>query len=250
MTRRWPELVRQFSQCRKRGSVPVLRIRAYVTTPVALTEPLHFDGLAAAVARGASKTRLTRADDGRDIVRPPLPIASITHGGHELYVCSAAEVAPNARRSREHLTRRRDGADLDYLESKVDTRSGPGRDVMMPYPVWLTPYVEWWCVGTRQGVRTMVAKRTTHVGMLRRHGMGEVSRWEIEVVEGDPVAVLLAGGRARRNLPREWCEAPEVVEHVPLSAPYWHPSVRAAGVRAGRLTGLASALEAKVTALC
>lgn len=228
----------------------VLRVRAYLAAPVALTDPLHLDGLAAAVARGASRGRLARTSDGSEIVRPPLPIVALTHAGHQIHVCTAAEVAPDARRSREHLTRRRDGADLDYLTERVDTRSGPGRDVMMPYAVWLTPYVEWWCVGGRQGVRSMIERRVTHVGMVRRHGMGSVARWEFTRTDESPCSLLVQRGRARRNLPTAWCEAPELVERVPVSAPYWHPSVFVPGVMVGRQTDLAAEVRRKVEALC
>jgi len=229
----------------------VLRVRAYLSAPVALSEPLHLDAIAASCAPGVRGQRLTRTCDAADIVRPRLPIASVTCAGHEVYVCSAAEVAPDAQRSREHLTRRRDGTDLDYLSAPVDTRSGPGRDVMLPVSVWLTPYVEWWAVGDRRGVRKLVERRTTHVGALRRHGYGAVREWAFERMDGtDPIGVLVTCGRARRNLPTAWCTMPELVERVPVSPPYWHPSTVVDGVLAGRHTDITDDVRGKMAGLC
>lgn len=231
--------------------MPVVRARAYISSPVALREPLHMDAILVAVARGETKEPINRASHHDAIARPPIPIASLTYAGHEIYMCTAAEVAPEARRSREHLTRRRDGIDLDHLVGRVDTRSGPGRDVMMPYAVWLTPYLEWICVGSRQGIRSMIRSRVTHVGIFRRHGMGEVARWDFTVADGEnPVDVLARDSRARRNLPAEWCREADVFESVPVRAPYWHPSTRALGVMAGRSAKPADEVVALASRLC
>lgn len=228
----------------------VLRVRAYLHTAIALIDPLHLDGIAVAVARGQEMSRLTRGSDANRIARPWLPIASIEYAGYAIRICTAAEMAPDARRAREHLTRRRDGTDLDYLTRSVETRSGSGRDVMMPYAIWLTPWVEWWCIGQRQGIRSMIARRVTHVGMLRRHGMGSVARWEIEKMDAAPASMLVQSGRARRNLPRDWCSQPEAIEIVPVSPPYWHPASRTAGVAAGRFTDLSGPIRERIDRLC
>lgn len=228
----------------------LLRVRAYLLTPLALTDPLHLDGLASSCHPDVRGGRLTRGSDAANVVRPTLPIASITHEGHKICVCSAAEVAPDARRSREHLTRRRDAADVDHLAKPVHTRTGPSRDVMLPYAVWLTPYVEWWCVGARRGLKKLMATRTTHVGAMRRIGFGAVDRWQFDATSGDPAECLVLAGRARRNLPIAWCDAPDVVEQIPVTHPYWHATSRADGVRQGRATGLVPEVLAKLESLC
>jgi hypothetical protein len=218
--------------------MPRLRVRAYLSAPVALTAPLHLDGLLVSCAEVVAGRHVTRTCEAGEIVRPPIPLCAVSLLGRSAYLGSAAESAPNARRMSEHLTRRRDADDLDHLTKPVDTRSGPGRDVMLRFPILLTPYVEWQAVGSRRPMLKLLRRRVQAVGMLRRHGYGVVERWEIESVEESPDTVLVSRGRARRNLPVEWLEAPEVVERVPLSAPYWHSATVGDGVLAGRLTGL------------
>lgn len=230
--------------------MPVLRVRAYVDVPVALTEPLHLDALMVACSDGVSGQHITRSCPAEDIIRPRIPACSLTYGGHAVVLCSAEVLPPEARRRSEHLTRRRDGEDIDYLDRPVDTRSGPGRDVMLRFPVVETPYVEWWCVGRRKAVRRLIARRIQSIGATRRHGYGVVRRWEIETTDEPVSSVLVAGGVARRNLPAEWCDSEEIVESVPVAAPYWHPANVVPGLRAGRRTGLTDGVLRALEGVC
>lgn len=227
-----------------------LLVRAFLDSPVALVGPLHLDGILASAAPGISGRRLTRTCPAEAVVSPPIPVPAVTWAGHRVHLCSAAEAAADARRSSEHLTRRRDGDDLDFLAKPVDTRTGPGRDVKLRFPVTITAYLDWLCVGKRQPVLKMLRSRVQAVGSFRRHGYGVVRRWEVERVDAPALEALVFRGRARRNLPARWLVEPETVESVPVRAPYWHPSTLEPGVLAGRLTGLDEAVVERVARLC
>lgn len=219
--------------------MPLIRVRAYLSAPLALTEPLHLDGLLVACSHGVAGLHLTRTCAASDIVRPRIPVLDLHCRGQTVALCSAEILPPEARRTSDHLTRRRDGEDLDYLTAPVATRSGPGRDVMLRFPIVETPWVEWLAVGRRgKPIRSVLGRRAQSVGMLRRHGYGVVREWTADKVEGQIEAAIVAGGLARRNLPASWCDAAEVIENVPTRAPYWHPAMINHGVRAGRRTGL------------
>lgn len=223
--------------------MPVLRVRAHMQTPVALRDPLHLDAIMVARADGIAGRHITRSCPAAEIVRPKIPVCAVTFGGHTVALCSSEILPTEGVRRSEHLTRRRDGGDLDYLAAPIETRSGPGRDMMVRFPTVETPYLEWWCIGTRRGVRKLLSSRVAAVGMLLRHGYGRVHEWVVDTMPDDPVSVaLVAGGVARRNLPASWCDSDEIVEQVPISPPYWHPSSVAPGLRAGRRTGLAADL--------
>lgn len=231
--------------------MPVLRVRATLQAPIAVADPLHLDGLlAAAAVTPADRGRLARTSDPAAIHLPPIPLMALDHAGGRIYLTSEMEAAPGARRSAEHLTRRRDPLDLDYLTRSIETRSGPGRDVLLRCPTLETPWVEWRCVAHRRPLLLLLRRRVDQVGMLRRHGYGIVSQWEVERVDEPVEQVLVLAGRARRNLPASWCEAPEVVEPVPVRAPYWHASTVVEGVRAGRLTGISEALRRCLPTRC
>jgi CRISPR type IV-associated protein Csf3 len=235
--------------------VPLLRVRAELATPVALMEPLHLDGVLMAQRLGADRERLTRSCEAEHIATAPIPVVHLDHAGARAYLTSAAEPAPEARRLGEHLTRKRDADDWDYLSRPVNIASGALRDVCLRFPVIATPWLEWWAIGDRQGVRKVI-KGVHAVGMLRRHGYGEVLGWDVIVesavdadVDAAVAAVLVGSGRARRNLPAAWCEAPEVLERVPIAPPYWHPATWTEGVKVGRGTGLAQSVRERLVRL-
>jgi hypothetical protein len=225
--------------------MPTLEARAYLGAPIVLTDALHLDGMLQSVHPSCVGGHLRRTDPTAAIIRPKLPIASLTAAGVTLYASSAEEYPTEARRRSGHLTRRRDAADLDYLTSSIDRGAGPARDVLLRYPVVETPWMSWLCVGREKGVRQLL-RRVEAVGALRRHGYGHILRWEVTVVEAPPVDCLVTGGRARRHLPSVWCEAPEVVDEGAVMPPYWHPSSTRPRVRRGTATGL----TAQVLAAC
>lgn len=230
--------------------MPLVRVRAHLSTPLALREPLHLDGLVVACSHGVSGLHLTRTCDESEIVRPRIPIMELRCRGQTTAICSAEILPPEAKRTSDHLTRRRDGEDLDYLTSPVETRSGPGRDVMLRFPTIETPHVEWIAFGRRKPILRLLRRRVQAVGMLRGHGYGMVREWEAESSDSrDLSETLVSGGVAIRNLPASWCEAPEVVERVPTRAPYWHPAMVGDGVRSGRRTGLHSEVLARLEQL-
>lgn len=210
----------------------LLQITARMAGPVVLYDALHFDGLMVACHQERGAPPIGRASDPSEIARPTIPVASITHAGLTVYACSAAELSPDARRYGSHLTRRRDGADLDYLTHALNPRSGTDRDVMLRLPAAATEWVRWYAVGRRRPVKEML-RRCQSVGAVRRDGYGAVAAWEIDELDGPPALAIVAGGMARRHLPAAWCVAPRDVQRAPVRAPYWHSSSVVPAVRVG-----------------
>lgn len=229
--------------------MPVLRVRAHLETPVALSTPLHLDSIMAQCSDGMSD-HVTRSDDAAALRQPDIPCAWLPHSAGRIHVASAAEPSPDAEYRAEHLTRRRDAGDLDHLTRRIETRSGPGRDIMLRFPAIAAEYLEWWCVGRRQAVRRLLGRRVRHVGRMRRHGYGAVREWVIDAIDRPPSDVLVRDGRARRNMPADWLDAPAITEQVPVRAPYWHASTRFDGIAAMRPAELSSRIRKEVDALC
>jgi len=218
--------------------MPVVEVVARLGTPVVVTDALHLDGILAAAHPDCVGGHLTRTCDASEIIRPRLPIVARSAYGEEVYLCSAEEWPADARRRSGHLTKRRDGEDLDHLTLPVQTASGPGRDVMLRHPVVEAPWMRWIAVGSVQGIRKLL-RRAEAVGSLRRHGYGMVLAWEVRKQDGvAPIEVLIAAGAARRHLPAAWCDAPKIVDVGAIRPPYWHPCSRGPRVRRGVPTGL------------
>lgn len=227
--------------------MPLLQITARMAGPVVLYDALHFDGLMVACHSGRGGAPIGRGSDASEIVRPSIPVASLTYGGATVRLCSAAELAPDARRYGAHITRRRDGSDLDYLTRPINPRSGTDRDVMLRLPAAASSYVRWYAVGRRRPVKQML-RRCHAIGAVRRDGFGAVASWEVEEIDGPSSLALVAHGRARRHIPAAWCVTPVDVQRLPLAAPYWHPSSVAPAVSLGATVELAREVARRLEA--
>lgn len=225
--------------------MPLLEITARMAGPVVLYEPLHFDGLMVACHSERGGAPIGRGSSPGEIVRPTIPVASLTYGGATVHLCSAAELAPDARRYGAHITRRRDGADLDFLTRPINPRSGTDRDVMLRLPAAASAYVRWYAVGRRRPVKQML-RRCSAIGAVRRDGFGAVASWEVEEV-AEPLSLsIVAHGRARRHLPASWCTDPVGVQRAPVVAPYWHQSSVVSAACVGAPVELAPEIVARL----
>lgn len=223
--------------------MPVVEVIAHLGAPVVVTDALHLDGILSAVHPDCVGGGLTRTCAEDEIARPPIPLVARSAYGEEVYLCSAEEWPEGARRRSGHLTRRRDGDDLDRLTKPVQTASGPARDVLLRFPVVEAPWVRWIAVGGPEGIERLI-RRARSVGSQRRQGYGEVLRWEVrEMAEAKPMEAIVSSGAARRHLPAAWCEAPEIVDVGAVRPPYWHPSSRGPRVRRGTPTGIRGDIE-------
>lgn len=232
--------------------MPVVEVIARLGAPVVVTDALHLDGILSGVHPDTVGGHLHRGADPSEIIRPRLPVVSRSLYGEEVYLCSAEEWPAEARRRSGYLTRKRDGDDLDYLTQPIQTASGPGRDVLLRYPVVEAPWVRWVAVGSRRGILTLI-RRAEAVGAIRRHGhgavlagAGDVLGWEVRRLDMPALEVLVAGGLARRHLPAAWCDTPAAVDVGALRHPYWHRASYGPRVRRGTPTRLLPEVAAMI----
>lgn len=214
----------------------LLRVTAHMSAPIAADEEIHLDTLLISARPGPGPAP-SRSTPVREITYPPIPLARVSAGGNTVYACSTWSLASGARGGLEHLTKRRDGSDTGHLAKAYTPGSGKGRDYMLPVPTVEASSVSWLVVGRRAGVRQLL-RYVRQIGAKRRHGFGVVDRWEVSMpIEGDPLSVLVSGGRAARFLPASWSPS-SPSERGPVHPPYWHPGLAVDRVRPGVLAAL------------
>ena len=185
----------------------------------------------------------------RDVVALPprldIPIARRTVAGAAIYLSSDALLPDDAVYAGGHMTKRRDGHDVDHMAGKFSRAGGPGRDMLKRIPLVNAPFVRWICVGNRRRLKAWL-KQITALGGLRGHGYGRVARWDLDYVEGDFDAAIVAEGQALRAIPASWCTDPHHVIPLPHHPPYWHRRSIAPCVPRGRPLRLTDAALAQV----
>lgn len=210
---------------------------------------MHLDGALQAVHPDCRGDHVTRFD--RRLNYPTLPVAKFSVRDRWVYMTSAEQWPAEARRGRSAMVKTYDGADADLRAGTISTSAGPERLYQLPVPLIESPSVSWLAVGNRRSVKEML-KKVRQVGMYRRHGYGIVDRWEIEVVDEPPAAVLTGPDHVlRRHVPEAWCErVGDVVRSAPgrCLPPYWHLDLEPV-VRAGTVAHLAPEVLAEVQAL-
>lgn len=205
----------------------VLLVTAHMLTPIASVEPIHLDALLVAASTGR---HLSRRDELPDL--PALPLVHLDMHGERVYLCSSWQFPDGAAMGRDHITKRRDGEDVDWLAQPFTPSAGPGKNYQLPVLTVEAATVAWLCVGTRRGVKGLL-RYVTAVGPKRRMGYGAVQRWTIEEArERRPIDTLM-DDEAARFLPRSWLLDAEMVERGPVCPPYWHPARVTQRVRPG-----------------
>jgi len=227
--------------------VSVLRVTATLAAPIVADEEIHLDALLIA-ARPGPGTRPTRSTPVAEITYPPLPIGRIAAHGAWTYACSTWQLPQEARGGREHLTKRRDAADVDNSAKAFTPNSGRGRNYLLPLPTIETPAV-WWTVVGRRGPLKKLLRYVPAIGSKRRHGYGRVLRWDVELSDADPLCAFVFTGRANRWLPASWVVYASSVDNGPVIPPYWHPGLCVDRVRPGQLVTLHSEVLAKIKEL-
>lgn len=210
----------------------LLRVRAYMESPVATTEEIHLDGIVLWAHPDLRGSYVTRSTPVTELRYPPISIHRLRVGGMGVYL-SSSWIVPSGRGGRERFCKRRDAADMDCMVGAYRPGSGPGKHYCLPIFTVETPIVEWLVVARRRGLLELL-RYVEQIGTYRRQGYGRVSRWEVEHVAGDPRDVLIdSDGNARRFLPASWTHAGLADDHGPVVPPYWHVGLRIERVRPG-----------------
>lgn len=194
-----------------------LEVVAQLGAPIVGDRHVHLDALLASqVAR--REGRQIVPSDPPDVIA--LPLARLHMAGEWVYAASASLFARQAP-AMHHWTRRRDGRDIEGLQSRVNRAEGPGRDLLRRRPAVVASEVRWLAFGDEDAIRDLLSG-VTHVGGLRAHGAGAVQAWQVETVDARAVGCVHDGARALRALPVSWAEGPTTTGACQM--PYWHPA--------------------------
>lgn len=196
-----------------------LRVIAKLREPIAGSSPLMLDGILFAVHRGVRRapTRATPVSAlarSCDLMHPSRWIA------HQNGVPLASAMLGEWTTDRTDLVKRRDGEDLEVLEYQVDTKSGPGRNAMIPVPLRCAREVHWDLIGRRRDVLSL-CRNVPAIGSYLRHGFGVVSEWTCEAT--DDAEPLVRDGTSQRAIPVDWCSSFGRQDVGAVEPPYWHP---------------------------
>jgi hypothetical protein len=211
----------------------IMLVTARLAAPIAARQPVQLDALVLAAHPDCAASPISRATPASEIIEPGISIHRLHALGEHCYLTTEWILPPTARRSVEHVVKRKDGEDLDALTRPWNPGLGPGKNRCIPMPLVLTDRVSWIAVGQGHGLRCLL-RRIHHVGSLRGQGYGIVQGWTVEPLDVDPVRVLVtADGHAARHLPAVWAESGTVLDAGAWLPPYWHPCRLGQRVRAG-----------------
>lgn len=106
---------------------------------------------------------------------------------------------------------------------RISLVDGPNKPTRIPDDLILPAggVLRWWCVGDAERLRALLAW-ATHLGRVRGHGYGRVTRWSVNPCEPWPGFPVVHDGQPLRTLPLDW---PGVAEDAwrgrqPLTYPY------------------------------
>lgn len=218
----------------------VLQVTARFLTPLAIQDQaIHLDApILDAIARlkGLRVSSASRKTPIEDFPHVPSPIFRINALGASAPMCSAAAFCEGWQPDVEHLTKRKDDADIHHRARTWTPMAGPERIYCLPVPTICAASAVWLCRGARSSVRRAL-RCVKQIGGFRRHGYARISEWDVRAVDIDPLRCLIdEEGRAVRHLPLLWCRDPEGYDQGRTDAPYWHPAGHPR-VRAGLRTG-------------
>lgn len=198
----------------------LLRITVQVDAPVQAEDPIHLDALLESVfwrRHPRDSRRPTRTSRLRDDFVPHIGVGTV---GGALRLCSGW--LPEAPARPHMLTKRRDPEDYLHIARPVTPGSGLDRDMMERRMVHPVPAVTWLAWGQRQEIRRAM-KCIPGVGGLRRQGLGSITEWSVEAIDGDPLRSIVDDeGHALRHIPASLCVETERTTWAAWRAPYWH----------------------------
>lgn len=190
----------------------LLRVVAHLDAPVMLRDVVHLDAIL------ASAWVVRHPKEAQRGSVPRTYTLHVHHAGHTVTLSSA--VAPAGEPTLVHATKRRDPSDVDRLAGSFTPGSGPSRDMLIRDRAHVTPRLEWLAFGSRREILRALELRTS-IGAMRRHGWGDVRRWDVEPVDGDPLTCWVRDGVAQRHLPLAWCSSWSRTTGAPTFPPYF-----------------------------
>lgn len=212
-----------------------LRVTARLASAVVASQDVHLDGLLAFAvhAREGRGIDIDRRTPVREIRQYQLPLARIVVGSSWVWAASAWVLPRSAQPHGHHMTRRRDGVDVDEIARPFVRGYGPGRDILRRREAVLASSVYWLCVGDREEVLGLLTLCGS-LGGLRGHGAGVVTSWAADEVDASGSRCIIgASGAAARHIPATWCERMDEAQRLACRPPYWHPGMQERAVRAG-----------------
>lgn len=211
-----------------------LRLTARILTPIAGAYSLHIDGLLMSVHRGVKHSQLSKASPLSRITRmpelchPSRWIKWLRIDGFTIPLCTAMEHDGSADTG--HVVKRKDAIDIESLDRRVTSGSGPGANRLRSIALTVSPEVWWEMVGVRREIMKL-ARGITAIGSMRAHGYGRVGGWTCDQI--DSFSLQDDNGRVRRHLPVEACEQYGRADVGAVEPPYWHPAMMTQRVPAG-----------------
>ena len=202
----------------------ILKVTAYISTPIVMRNEVHLDGLLmwAATQGRDDSTQLQRGISLKDMSEVSIPVQKVTAQGHSIYAATGSQLH-NPTRYEHRWTRRRDAGDINRLAKRYVPGFGPGRDLNRRAPGASTSHVQWLVSSTDDHQVGRLLNLVTALGSLRSHGCGEISMWEIEEADLSLTDCFVQSGRAMRSLPVDWVVEASTVRRLACAPPYWHP---------------------------
>lgn len=89
------------------------------------------------------------------------------------------------------------------------------------YPTRFATHLYWYAVGAPDEVRELLSW-ISHLGHLRKLGLGKVIEWAVEPIDEDRSVVH--DGEVQRTIPASMVDSEAVPIRSTIRPPYWHPS--------------------------
>lgn len=212
------------------------QITARLSTPLLIDQDFNLDGMLTFVrARALDLPVPTRQTPLSEIPKIAIPLDVVEHGGHRVFLSTAAVYAGDAP-YRARWTRRRDASDVEAMDATFSPGAGPGRNMMVLAHGIMSSSASWFVSTSDLDAVMALLADVTALGKVRRHGYGVVRAWECaECPDLTPRDLLVRKGVAMRSLPADWLVTPDhgQVRMLAVSLPYWHPETQIRGVPAG-----------------
>lgn len=208
-------------------------ITFYMQTPIITTTQIHLDAVLSAVHPAMhGKEIITKQSVRESITIAPLPIDSAKIERDWVWCCTAADYSSDAKPYYEKITKRKDGMDYWYINSRQTPRTGAGRDRCDAIYGVLCSAVNFWASTTNEKELSRICNRVKNIGGMRKMGYGAVTGFEIAKTELNWKECLVQKSVVMRNLPcamvQEECQNRVYTHH-----PYWIPCNLNYGVEAG-----------------
>lgn len=212
-----------------------------LTTPIIISEPLHFDAVLTAVHPDALPQPYTnnrlREKDLPDI---SLPLRKAEAEGDWVWCASTCSLDGEVRPYAGTHTKRKAREDTFFFKGNVMVIGGVFKDWITADHGFVVSRLSFLAEPTDMKELAYLCSRVTHFGKLRGMGYGQVSGFRLEELHAHSWKECLAQGRrAARDLPQSFIYGKFGWDWVNTKPPYWDMDRRVAGVATGNTLELA-----------